>query len=316
MFPNVRLIVVAMLASMASICCCLGVFAAFRVNHEPFTRAQSSNPPLQLVFGNGAPAVATDAAVAPFGVRFALNAPPVIRPIPTPAAVDHPVADTMAPDAAGTDASPTANEAAKQDNGKDAAREVAVEAPAEPSAPPAAKDVQTAPDSTAAVDSKTEVSTDAKTDTSTGSSADTKTETSTSSPADTKTETSTGTIVKTDTAIDAKPDVKPDTKPVADTAPKTAATPARKDVRRRVARVRRFRRPQAATALPALDLNFALAPNYQVLPQAAAQTAPAPPAVRRRVATKRHRPAKAAAVKQRTVPKKTVVGRSTGPISR
>jgi hypothetical protein len=287
MFPNVRLIIVAMLASMAAICCCLGVFAAFRVNHEPFTRSQSSNPPLQLVFGNGAPAVATDAAVVPFGVRFALNVPPATRPIPTPAPANHPAVDTLVPDAAGTDASQTANEQAKQDNEKEVAREVAVEVPADPSPPAAAAvatDTETVPDSAASADAKTNTSADAK----------------------------------TDTSIDAKPDVKLDTQPIANTAPKTAAKPARKAVRRRIARVRRIRRPQAATAIQSPDLNFPLALNYQLPPQAVAQTAPQ--AVKRRVVSKRHRPAKAAAAKrtapQQTAPQQTVVGRSTATISR
>jgi hypothetical protein len=276
MFPNVRLIIVAMLASMASICCCLGVFAAFRVNHEPFTRSQSSNPPLQLVFGNGAPAVATDAAVAPFGVRFALNVPPATRPIPTPAPANHPTADILAPDAAGTDASPTADEAAKQDNEKDVAHEVAVEVPADPSPPAAAAtDTATVSDNAASADAETNTSADAN----------------------------------SDTAID----VKPDAQPIANTAPKTAAERARKAVRRRSAWIRRIRRPQAATAIQSPDLNFPLALNYQLLPQAVTQTAPQ--TVRRRVVSKRHRPAKAAAVKE-TAPQQTVVGRSTATISR
>ena len=271
MFPNVRLIIVAMLASMASICCCLGVFAAFRVNHEPFTRSQSSNPPLQLVFGNGAPEVATDGAVAPFGVRFAPNVLPATRPIPAPAPANLAAADTLAPDAAGTDASPTANEAAKQDNEKDVAREVAVEAPADPSPPAAAAtDTATVLDGAASADAEANASADAK----------------------------------SDTAID----VKPDAQPIANTAPKTAAAPARKAVRHRIARVRRIRRPLAATAIQSPDLNFPLALNYQLPPQPVAQI------VKRQVVSKRHRPAKAAAVK-RTAPQQTVLGRSTAAIS-
>ena len=60
MFPNARLVVVAMLASIVAVSCGLGVFAAFRVNHQPFTRLQSADPPLQLVFGSGAPAPVKD----------------------------------------------------------------------------------------------------------------------------------------------------------------------------------------------------------------------------------------------------------------
>ena len=38
MFPNVRLMVVAILAAIAGISCGLGLFATFRVNHEPLAR--------------------------------------------------------------------------------------------------------------------------------------------------------------------------------------------------------------------------------------------------------------------------------------
>jgi hypothetical protein len=133
MFPNVRLMIVAMLASLTAICCCFGVFAAFRVNHEPFTRSQSSNPPLQLVFGNGAPAAVTDAAVAPFGVRFALAAP-----LDAKLAVD------------GTDAGPITNPGNKEDK----AAAVAAETPPDQSVPaiPAAADIKVVPASATAAD--------------------------------------------------------------------------------------------------------------------------------------------------------------------
>jgi hypothetical protein len=294
MFPNVRLIIVAMLASMASICCCLGVFAAFRVNHEPFTRSQSSNPPLQLVFGSGAPVVATDAAVAPFGVRFALNVPPAAGPIPTPTPTSHAAMEILAPNAVGTDAGQAAKEETQQDqdSAKDAMREVAVEAPAEPPPPAAvAMNTGTAPDSAA--------SADAKTDTTANNSTDAKSDT----PSD----------AKTDVKAEANPGAKLNTKPTVNTVPKIAAKPARKVVGRRIARPRRFRRPQTATAVQSPDLNFTLAPTYQALPQADTQTAPQ--AVRRRVVTKRHRPAKAAAIEP-TATRQANAGRSTGTISR
>ena len=115
MFPNVRLIIVAMLASMASICCCLGVFAAFRVNHEPFTRSQAATRRCNCVFAteHGAGrrqwrrmrrsrhmAIALSADTC--RLRHANNAC---------SRKSHPTADILAPDAAGTDgrgASPTA----------------------------------------------------------------------------------------------------------------------------------------------------------------------------------------------------------------
>lgn len=50
MFPNVRLMVVAILAAIAGIGCGLGLFATFRVNHEPLVRLADGSPPLQLAF--------------------------------------------------------------------------------------------------------------------------------------------------------------------------------------------------------------------------------------------------------------------------
>ena len=52
MFPNVRLMVVAILAAITGISCGLGLFAAFRVNHEPLARLAEGSPPLQLALNN------------------------------------------------------------------------------------------------------------------------------------------------------------------------------------------------------------------------------------------------------------------------
>src|SRR6516225_1448915 len=48
MFPNVRLMVVAILAAITGISCGLGLFAAFRVNHEPLARLAEGSPRLAL----------------------------------------------------------------------------------------------------------------------------------------------------------------------------------------------------------------------------------------------------------------------------
>jgi hypothetical protein len=85
MFPNVRLMIAAIVASTLGMSCGLGVFAVFRVNHDPFARLPNAAPPLQLASSNTSPfalkdsgfkdSVAPDATVAPFGVRFELNQP-------------------------------------------------------------------------------------------------------------------------------------------------------------------------------------------------------------------------------------------------
>jgi len=68
MFPNVRLMIVAVLASMMGISCALGLFAEFRVSRDSFLRESNAAAPLQLAAG-GPPAIAMN-AVATFGVRF------------------------------------------------------------------------------------------------------------------------------------------------------------------------------------------------------------------------------------------------------
>jgi hypothetical protein len=96
MFPNVRMMIVAMLASMVAIICGMGMFAAFGINHEPFARLPGDSPPLQLVFDHTVSA--HNAAATPFGVRFQTNAPGVgARTVAVPAATPLPAPNqTMA----------------------------------------------------------------------------------------------------------------------------------------------------------------------------------------------------------------------------
>jgi hypothetical protein len=122
MFPNVRLMIVAMFASIFAISCGLGVFAAFRLNHEPFARLASGSPPLQLASDNAATARATEAAAASFGDRFRLATPRSNATAPTPAQrVQNPDAGQTtkksgaADVAVGTSADPPAADQAMRD---------------------------------------------------------------------------------------------------------------------------------------------------------------------------------------------------------
>lgn len=54
MFPNVRLLIGALFASFVALSCGFGVFAAFRVNHDPLSRLPGSAASLQLVADEGA----------------------------------------------------------------------------------------------------------------------------------------------------------------------------------------------------------------------------------------------------------------------
>jgi hypothetical protein len=75
MFPNIRLLAVAVLAAIAGISCGLGLFATFRVNHEPLARLSEGGPPLQLALDRPLPRLE---ASPPPAVRYPLSAPIVI----------------------------------------------------------------------------------------------------------------------------------------------------------------------------------------------------------------------------------------------
>lgn len=49
MFPNVRLLIGALFASVIALSCGFGVFAAFRVNHDPLSRLPANTAALQLI---------------------------------------------------------------------------------------------------------------------------------------------------------------------------------------------------------------------------------------------------------------------------
>ena len=88
MFPNVRLMVVAILAAITGISCGLGLFAAFRVNHEPLARLAEGSPPLQLALNNralGSEAGAPLEARLPGKDAARLISVPVILVAPSPA---------------------------------------------------------------------------------------------------------------------------------------------------------------------------------------------------------------------------------------
>src|SRR6516164_4031503 len=97
MFPNVRLTVVAILAAIAGIGCGLGLFATFRVNHEPLARLAEGSPPLQLAFDNRA--FDSDAR-APLEARLQVNGAPKVISVPaviaTPGSAPNPATSPAA----------------------------------------------------------------------------------------------------------------------------------------------------------------------------------------------------------------------------
>jgi hypothetical protein len=125
MFPNVRLMIVAVSASLLAVVCAMtlfmGMFAAFSVAHEPFS-PPAGRPPLQIAFADESSAPVADGKRAPFGVRFQLNAPkvpngPVI--VVVPAALDRappPDAAAAAEPTAGAGPQPESTAAMPQDD--------------------------------------------------------------------------------------------------------------------------------------------------------------------------------------------------------
>ena len=73
MFPNVRLLIAAVIASVVALSCGFALFATFRVNHEPLSRLATGAAPLQLAAGNLLPPAATPGPADSFGNRFPLN---------------------------------------------------------------------------------------------------------------------------------------------------------------------------------------------------------------------------------------------------
>ncbi|MGC1777402.1 MAG: hypothetical protein WBB34_05595 [Xanthobacteraceae bacterium] len=67
MFPNVRLMIVAVLASIMGISCALGLFAEFRVSHDSFLRESNAGTPLQLGLSGAATVMDSPAT---FEIRF------------------------------------------------------------------------------------------------------------------------------------------------------------------------------------------------------------------------------------------------------
>jgi hypothetical protein len=73
MFPNVRLQIVALFVSVVVLSFGFGVFAAFRVNHEPLVQIPASAAPLPLGAENAEPSSSATSWGAPFGSRFWLS---------------------------------------------------------------------------------------------------------------------------------------------------------------------------------------------------------------------------------------------------
>jgi hypothetical protein len=79
MFPNVRLMTAAMLASVVALICGFGLFAAFRVSHDPLVRLPPAVTAMQLIAENAARLSTTVVPGEPFDRRFQIGAAPNIK---------------------------------------------------------------------------------------------------------------------------------------------------------------------------------------------------------------------------------------------
>ncbi len=148
MFPNVRLVIAATVASVVALICGFGLFAAFRVSHEPLVRLPPAVAPIQLVADNAARLSTTVAAAEPFDRRFQISAAPNIHEnVSSPARgpdlhddVEFTPGGPLVAPAAGAPAAPDARTASVEP--EDAAAPPALQ-PAE--APAAAEDSATNP---------------------------------------------------------------------------------------------------------------------------------------------------------------------------
>lgn len=311
MFPNIRLMIVAMLASVVGICCGMALFAAFRVNHEPLTRMSGGGSPLQVAFGtttSSMPARATDAPSASFGVRFPVNAPvladnpasavPLASTAGLRAATIVPAVEPAAP------LTPSPG-LANGDGPTDAVTAKPVVEALVPAAPTSEAD-QIAKTQTIAQPEPNDPGNIAL-----GMAAAASAPAATSAPA---------------LSIAVSPPATEPALPIA-VAPAAAANnvvPAKHTVPRRtvahrarpqttaayrVVHLHHFRKAPAATVVPRLQQDFTLVPNYNSMPPAASEIAPAaglapPQPVQRRV-VKRRRASKPTVTRAPAAPETT-----------
>ena len=124
MFPNFRLMIAAVAASVVALSCGFGVFAALRVNHEPLARLPAATAPLQLVPDKVAGPALLSASPSPVG-----------EPEIAAAAPDVPAGESAPHE---SDQTPSAASAAEPEAVASIA-EAKTEAAAQPADPPATR---------------------------------------------------------------------------------------------------------------------------------------------------------------------------------
>jgi hypothetical protein len=326
MFPNVRLMIAAMFVSVFALSCGFGVFAEFRVNHEPLVRLPAVSGPLQLAANYAAPLLVAASTRSSFDARTLAPEPPsgavaTDAVMPKLAFQESVPQDAMPQKSTPQESTPqesTPQESAPQES---APQDAAPRGEAEPSAPVAVAPPETAPASTPDVvgsitaqslpqntqtpDSGPDANKEAATDTNKNA-LDTGTEDAAADPASEPPATEPSTP---DRAIQG-----------ADTTPETVVTKGKRPVARIARRIFAPRRVAVAAYRPRRSRPRIIArsvvqlaePAFAFPPpefQAAAQ--PAPQAARRQVLVRRY--AVRRAIAKRIVGKQTAIG---GPFVR
>jgi hypothetical protein len=137
MIPSVRSMIVAMALTVIALSGGFGMFAAFRVNHDPLARLPAAATPMQLVANDPAPQALSFASEQSFGSRFELNEALIAIAAAGVSArsADHP--DAVEPLNAVATVSPAADDAqpAQADAATPAPKTAAVEMPNDQAAP-------------------------------------------------------------------------------------------------------------------------------------------------------------------------------------
>ena len=292
MFPNLRLMIVAVLASILGISCALGLFAEFRVSHDSFLRESNAGTPLQLSSSDAATGRVVNAA-APFEFRF--QAPPPTATVEAAGSPQTPVRAAVVETPQLTAAPAPKSEPAANPTAVANAPATAPDVTAEPAGAPASSDHGAERPSPAA----------------SGPIADQTSQPAAPQDRQSAKPDATGDVAARTLAASPSAEETTPKSEIAPTRPSAAVPEKRRRVtlRHRPVIVRRIQRtrPVAATQ----DFTT-LQPAFQWTPQSGAQS---PQPARRRVFIRRLRPVRKPAVKTTTTTTPQTAVSNTSPVS-
>jgi hypothetical protein len=144
MIPSVRSMIVALVLAVIALSGGFGMFAAFRVNHDPLARLPAATTPMQLVTHDPAPQALSFASEQSFGSRFELNEALIAITTAALSARNSSGPDAVEPPSAVATASPAADDEPPQPAAAAPAPETAAIEPPNDQAAPAETATETA----------------------------------------------------------------------------------------------------------------------------------------------------------------------------